>query len=457
MQIEKFDQESLLTELKNCFDVKEIDKIARESKFIQRSTSQLSGQSFLMMNVFDSSDGKERSLTDSCDWLADHFGINIKKQSLDERYNTHAVSFIKTCFNRVLQIVNEGVMDRDLELPFSKIQLVDSTSFQIPEDLATFYEGYKGNGGKAILKMHLNYNLLNGEVTDICLTDGSANDNLYKLGKGEEIIPNCLYLRDLGYFDLKHFIKLDKDDAYFLSRAKTNAAYSMLNKKGEIERINIANYLPEPGQTKELKEVYIGCTNKKLKARLIMQAVPEEVAEKRLKKLEEYQSKHKKANISEQRKAMCFFNMYITNAPEEILTTEIVRLVYTLRWQIELMFKIWKSLFKIDQVKKMSIFRFECYIYSKLIAVLLTLHIHNKLGQFLWDEEEFELSPMKAAKLIKKKLTGLMDGLLTRGKKLANWIDQTTKLLIMRGKKSIRKLKGEPPKPTAWKIIKSLA
>jgi len=56
MQIEKFDQESLLTELKNCFDDKQLTQIARESKFIQRSTSQLSGQSFLMMNVFDSSE-----------------------------------------------------------------------------------------------------------------------------------------------------------------------------------------------------------------------------------------------------------------------------------------------------------------------------------------------------------------------------------------------------------------
>jgi len=288
--------------------------------------------------------------------ILQNFGINIKKQSLDERYNTHAVSFIKSCFNRILQIVNEGVMDRELELPFSKVQLVDSTSFQIPEHLATFYEGYKGNGGKAILKMHLNYNLLNGGITDICLTDGSANDNLYKLGKGEEIIPNCLYIRDLGYFDLNHFIKLDKNGAYFLSRSKTNAAYSMRNKKGKIERIDIADYLPQAGQTKELEEVYIGYKKKKLKVRLIMQSVPEEVAMQRLKKLEEYQSKHKEANISEQRKAMCFFNMYITNASEEMLATEIIRLVYTLRWQIELMFKIWKSIFKIDQVKKMSIF-----------------------------------------------------------------------------------------------------
>lgn len=95
MKIEKLNQKVLLSELKNCFDTKAIDLLAKESKFIQRSSSQLTGSSFLLMNVFDSTDGKERSLRDSCDWLAAHFGINIKKQSLDERYNTYSVSFIK--------------------------------------------------------------------------------------------------------------------------------------------------------------------------------------------------------------------------------------------------------------------------------------------------------------------------------------------------------------------------
>jgi len=402
MQIEKFNPRELLRELKNCFDSKQLAQIAKESRFIQRSTSQLTGESFLMMNVFDTTDGKERSLTDSCDWLAEHFGVNLKKQSLDERYNTHSVTFIKSCFSRILQIANKGVINRGIELPFSKIQLVDSTSFQIPEHLAAFYEGYKGNGGKAILKIHFNYNLLNGGVTDIFLTDGSANDNTYKFGKDEKTVRNCLYIRDLGYFDLEHFMKLAKENAYFLSRIKTNAVYSILNENGKMERIDISDYLPGAGQTKELPEVYIGYTKKKLKARLIMQAVPEEVALQRLKKLEQYQSKHKDTTISEQRKAMCFFNMYITNAPIEMLDTKIIRLIYTLRWQIELIFKIWKSVFKIDEVKKMSIFRFECYIYSKLIAILITLHIHNKVGQILWDEYDFELSPMKAAKLIKK-------------------------------------------------------
>lgn len=402
MQIENFDKKSLLKTLKNCFKKEELDKIARSSKFIQRSTSRLSGESFLMMNVFDSTDGKERSLNDCCDWLEEHFDVNLTKQSLDERYNTDSVRFMKTCFNRVLKMVNANVIDSRLNLPFSKIQLTDSTSFQIPPSLSNFYVGYKGNGGKAIIKMHFNYDLLNGEIADILLTDGVVNDNTYKFGESEKIKSKGLYIRDLGYLDLKYFNKISEKDAYFLSRSKTNAVYNFLDEKGKYKRINLADYLPKAGQTKELKDIYVGAGKTKVKARLIMQAVPKEVAEQRLKKLEEYASKHKKLTISEQRKAMCFFNMYITNAPEEILPTSLVRLVYTLRWQIELIFKIWKSVFKIDEMKKMSIFRFECYIYSKLIAILLTLHIQNKLGQFLWEEYEFELSPIKAAKLIKK-------------------------------------------------------
>jgi len=48
---------------------------------------------------------------------------------------------------------------------------------------------------------------------------------------------------------------------------------------------------------------------------------------------------------------------------------------------------------------------FDTTYFNQLeIAILLTLHIQNKLGQFLWAEEEFEISPIKAAKLIKKNL-----------------------------------------------------
>jgi len=404
MDLENFNQEELLREIKNCFTKKELEQLAKESKFIRRNTSRLTGTSFLLMNVFDTTDGKERSLNDSCDWLEEHLGISMTKQSLDERYNAASVSYLKMCFNRVLQIVNKDLLNRKMDLPFSKIQLTDSTSFKIPSNLSSFYKGYAGKGGKAVLKMHLNYDFLTGSVEDIFLTDGTKNDNTYKLGRLEQIIANALYIRDLGYYDLTQFIKIDNAGAYFLSRGKTDAVYNIKNDKGEYTRIDLAAYLPRVGQVKELTDIYVGGNKNKVKVRLILEGVPKKVAQQRLKRLEANASKSKYP-VSEQRKSMCYFNVYITNAPAESLPTSFVRLIYTIRWQIELIFKIWKSVFKIDKVRKMNIFRFESYIYSKLIAILLTLNIHNKLGQYLWDEYDFELSPMKAAKLIKKNST----------------------------------------------------
>lgn len=397
-----FNQESLLKEIKSCFDTKELQAHAKSSKFIIRNTSRLTGESFLMMNVFDTTNGKQRSLEDSCDWLEEYFDVEMTKQSLDERYNTYAVDFMKKCFGRVLEVVNYGKQDRGMNLPFSKIQLTDATSFQIPDVLSTFYKGWKGQGGLAIIKMHLNYNFLNGVIEDIFLTDGSSNDNNYKLGEQSEITSNALYIRDLGYFDLKQFRRIDQQGAYFLSRSKTNCTYYIKDEAGQFQKINLADYLPSQGQIEDIEEIYVGHRREKTKVRLILQAVPEQVAQQRLKKLKRLSSKHPKTKISDQRKAMCYFNIFITNATTIQIPKEIARLIYTIRWQIELLFKIWKSIFDIDKVKKMSIFRFECYIYSKLIAILLTLHIHDRLGQYLWDEEEFELSPIKAARLIKK-------------------------------------------------------
>lgn len=456
MNIEEFDSAALLEILSTSFAPQELEEIARSSGFIQRSTSRLTGQNFLMMNVFDVSSGQERSLNDSCDWLAEHFDVHMSKQSLDERYNTTAVEFIKRCFERILQKVNEQLVGQSLDLPFTKIQLTDSTSFKIPAHLAVFYEGYQGNGGAAILKMHLNYDFLSGEVEDIYLTDGISNDNNYEFGKQEQIVPKALYLRDLGYYDLAYFKKIDQSGAYFLSRGKTDAAYSIKNDQGEYERISIADYLPQIGQTKELSEVYLGSRKDKLKIRLVLQAVPEQVAQQRLKKLKQYASKSKYP-VSEQRKKMCYFNIFITNVPAQVLDAVMIRTLYTIRWQIELMFKIWKSIFDIDKVKKMSIFRFECYIYAKLIAILLTLNIHYQLGAFLWEEHEIELSPFKVAKLIKKRFNSLIQVLLQTKQCLQIWFDKTAYLILKRAKKNIRKLRGKPAKPTPWQIIHALA
>ncbi len=50
-----------------------------------------------------------------------------------------------------------------------------------------------------------------------------------------------------------------------------------------------------------------------------------------------------------------------------------------------------------------------------------------------------------------------MQALLQGKSKLFSWFKKIARLMVKRAKKDTRKLKGEPPKLTAWKIIQLIA
>ena len=150
--------------------------------------------------------------------------------------------------------------------------------------------------------------------------------------------------------------------------------------------------------------MYLGSYKEKLGVRLILEAVPEQVASQRLAKLATYKVKQKDKTVSEHRKAICYYNLFISNVPQDKLAVSKIRLAYSLRWQIELMFKIWKSHYDIDKFQKMSIFRFETYLYARLITILIDCSIQNSVGHVFMENFNIELSPIKASKRIKKTL-----------------------------------------------------
>ena len=53
--------------------------------------------------------------------------------------------------------------------------------------------------------------------------------------------------------------------------------------------------------------------------------------------------------------------------------------IYRLRWQIELLFKIFKSDFKLDRLRSLSIERIETHIYATLIRVILLFEITKEI------------------------------------------------------------------------------
>ena len=66
------------------------------------------------------------------------------------------------------------------------------------------------------------------------------------------------------------------------------------------------------------------------------------------------------------------WSIFITNIPSEILNFSDVFRVYKLRWQIELLFKLYKSQVEIDKFKsKVNQSKVLCEFYAKLIAIII--------------------------------------------------------------------------------------
>jgi hypothetical protein len=120
------------------------------------------------------------------------------------------------------------------------------------------------------------------------------------------------------------------------------------------------------------------------------------------------QKKAKKDNTrkgkkkSEKTMSLLGLNIFMTNIAEEILTAEEISEIYSLRWQIELMFKIWKSIFHIQNVKPVKIERFQCQLYGKLILLLLSSTIMFKMRLILLLKQKKEASEIKLAEIVAK-------------------------------------------------------
>ena len=60
------------------------------------------------------------------------------------------------------------------------------------------------------------------------------------------------------------------------------------------------------------------------------------------------------------------------------------------------MFKIWKSIFNIDNVKNVKMERFKCFLYGRLIALLLSSSIVFTSRDIVYEEDSKEISELKS-------------------------------------------------------------
>jgi Transposase DDE domain len=105
--------------------------------------------------------------------------------------------------------------------------------------------------------------------------------------------------------------------------------------------------------------------------RLIAWRLPEEQANRRRQKLRQ-ESKHKYGKEpTAQRLAWCDWTILVTNVPLEKLSPPEAAILYRTRWQVELLFKRWKSQDLVAVLRGSTAVRQMVGVWSRLLAALV--------------------------------------------------------------------------------------
>ena len=339
---------------------------ARDSGFVRRQ-SKLTGPAFVQTLTFGWLANPQATLEELTQTAAT-LGVRITPQGLDQRFTPEAADFLL----QVLQAAVTRVLAADpVAIPILQrfaggTCLLDSTTIALPDALATLWPGCGRNQGArpAALKLQVRLDLLRGVLGGPFLQSARENDHQ----GGWEKVPlpqGALRLADLGYFNLDAFEEYSYQGVYWLTRVQTNTR--VYDREGRVWLV------PELLATQTVAALDLPIAlglHYHLPARLLAVRVPPAVAAQRRKRMRQKAQKLKK-KIDPGRWAMAEWTVYVTNVPKELLSQAEALVLARCRWQIELLFKLWKSEGQIDESRSGKPWRILCEVYGKLLGMVV--------------------------------------------------------------------------------------
>jgi hypothetical protein len=388
------------------FSSEQLEALAIESGFVQRSTSQLKGPEFLELMTTEILLEPEVSYDGLCDRLSElNPAIEMSGQGLEQRVNSDgAVAFLETVLEHTLSEnlkTHLQTVPGELLKPFGHVYLQDSTQIRLQEVLAKHFRGSGGNASKSIMKVDFTYELHQHHLYKPLITSGIVPDQSHAGWLLDQIQGGDLVLRDLGYFHLATFRKIDQKGAFFMSRLSPNVDI-FLNEEDEhpIDLVGYINKHYANLHTIDI-QVYVG-KEEKLPCRLIAYRLPNEIVNERGRKARQVAAR-KGRSLNKAYLQWLAFAFFITNVTEEIWPAKVIGTIYRIRWQVELTFKHWKSLLKIHLLKGSRPERIRCLLYGRLICIVVINMICVVAYYYAQYQHQRELSFDKLIKWILRK------------------------------------------------------
>lgn len=361
------------------------------SEFVQRK-SKLTASHFVQIMVLGNWLNGRSSLTELAQ-ISNALGVPISASGLNQRINQQATTLLKELLGQCILKGQENEVSKDEFLhQFNGVHVVDSTYLSLPNAMKDEFPGL-GKAGEAGMKLYLNYNYTEGKITALEVTSGKKADQKSCIHL-DHAMPKSLHLFDLGFFKQEVLAQFNEKEAYFLCRYQPQTTLYTQEAAGMV-RWHVGEELRKNGNEVIDKVVFLG-EKARVPVRLLAKRLPREVAMERRRRAKEKAKKDgRRSTPSESTLALLDWAIFVTNVPEELLSVAQAASLYRLRWQIELIFKCWKSRGHLKEIGAYRYHRVLCQGYGRLIALVLfhfiisPMTIHNR-----------ELSLFKAYSLV---------------------------------------------------------
>lgn len=413
-------------------------QIARDTGFVQR-LNKLKPEDFLTLcSLLNESIGNN-SLPDLCGKISYQSHTHMSKQALNERFNCEGVAFLKQVFYKLAAKQDWFAFPMDLGRLFSRIRIMDATSFSLSNELPEYPGAHKSG-----VKLQLEYEWLRGEFLHTSVHPETASDRKAARDVESSLQPGDLCLRDLGYYSAGNLKEIDAQGASYISRVPANTKF--WSRDTAKKWINVA---PEedakhlsPEGTIDYGFIRVGTDPRNsLNARVIVQKLTREQRDRRDTLLQKKRQKGKSTQSANHRNDI---QILISNVPQEYLDAQAFYPIYSLRWQVEILFKTWKSLFKIDHVRAMKQERFECHLYGTLIRILLSSMMAFQCRYYLFKTQHMEGSEYKCIKQAKNVLPYLTYAISSGVETVIDKLDTLYENVRRHGKKEHRMKHNSP-------------
>lgn len=384
---------SIVAKLTEFFSADQIEASARRTKFVQR-TSKITGKVFLALITF----GRWGAPKTTVPQLAAKAAlldepVEITPEALQQRMTARAVAFLRELLQTAFAKLHTGetICDDGLFAPFPRAHIADSTGFRLPESLKGEFPGAGGSGSTAGAKIQLVWDYKSHTFDHFALIPWNVPDNKYVDTVVELAQPHSLFVFDLGYFKLAAFAKIAAARAYFLSRFNHQTTlYEVVG--GRHQRLDLTRCLTQETQAVLEKAVVLG-TCDRVTARLIAVRMPEAIVNERRRQAHVV-AKKRGYTPSQAHLTLLAWNLFITNVPATVWSSQTIGIAYSLRWQVELVFKTWKSGLHLATVTTTTKYSTLCYLYGRMLLILLTAALSAPLRATLWQQHR-ELSLLK--------------------------------------------------------------